>query len=115
MNNPNDTEYQWLATLLPQYLEENGIHARIMLYGYNANIFVHNAMVDVSLPASNLQHQLYSERQGVGIFVLYGPLSINPLTELADSEPSTVLHCAQSRRYRGQASMYKSVPSASSC
>lgn len=67
LNDRNNTEYQWLAHLLPQYLEEKGIRARIMIYGYNANIFVHNAMVDVTHPASNLQHLLYSEREQVSV------------------------------------------------
>lgn len=55
-------EVQWLRDFLPDILEQQGIHPRIMVYGYNSNLFVKRAMVDVTDPAGNLLVDLKSER-----------------------------------------------------
>jgi hypothetical protein len=59
-------EVQWLRDFLPDILEQQGIHPRIMVYGYNSNLFVRKAMVDVTDPAGNLLVDLKSERGDVG-------------------------------------------------
>jgi len=63
----NGRETNWLRDYLPRVLEDKGIFPRIMVFGYNVNVLVNKAVVDVTVPSANLVVELQSERGNVGL------------------------------------------------
>ncbi|KAM0806121.1 hypothetical protein BDR22DRAFT_796796, partial [Usnea florida] len=56
-------DFNWLRDRLPMLLEHQKIHARVMSFGYNADVWMTKSIADISIPVSRMLHHLDVERQ----------------------------------------------------
>lgn len=58
-------ETHWLRDILPRLLEQDQrhkIYSRVMVFGYNADVWMTNSVADIDVPVNNLLTYLDSER-----------------------------------------------------
>lgn len=96
-------ENNWLQANLPRLLqqhEEKNIHARVMTFGYDADVWMSKSAAEIEEPVRNLLWSLKVERQNVRIPSLVR--SHLRLTISKVSRSPIVLHRPQLRWHRRQ-------------